>query len=635
MSIETFNSRKAFYKTPFGAVRVGEEIRYQIALPRGMAVESSSLLLSGWSGGQSEVPLTYLGEEQDSMLYGTSYRFEQTGVYWYAFRIRTSGGDWGVYRSPGGRGVLVQGEGAYYQQTVYQSSYYTPSRRKGGIIYQIFPDRFAKSDALSQRIESGIIPQDRMIRSDWGGQPFFLPDERGEVKNNDYFGGDFLGIRKKLPYLASLGVDCIYLNPIFEAHSNHRYNTADYRKADPLLGTNEEFRELCSAAHEYEIDIILDGVFSHTGSDSVYFNKYHRYDGLGAYNSTQSPYYSWYKFFDFPDGYQSWWGFDTLPEIEENDPDYTDFICGEGGVIDYWLSLGASGFRLDVADELPDTFLDRVSEAVKRRGQENLLVGEVWEDATNKESYGVKRRYLLGGQLDAVMNYPFKDAILDYIKYNNAYLFTERIMSIVENYPKPALDVMMNSLSTHDTERAITRLAGLSVEGKDRVWQSRTVLSVQEYTKGIKLLRLAMALQYFLPGIPSIYYGDEAGMQGYKDPFNRGCYPWGQENAELVDFARRLGEIRRQAGCLAEGELRFTGPDSQAEGGPLAFWRVGSDTALYVCLNNSPDPVANESAPLEKPHSILYGTEREGRLELGEYDFAVVLFYEGVQSEGS
>lgn len=195
-------------------------------------------------------------------------------------------------------------------------------------------------------------------------------------------------------------------------------------------------------------------------------------------------------------------------------------------MLDYWIEMGAAGYRLDVADELPDEFLDKLNKCVKKHGKEKLIIGEVWEDASNKESYGVKRRYLLGHQLDSVMNYPFRSAIMNYVKGGSPYDFRNSVMTIVENYPKPSVDVLMNSISTHDIERAINVLGGESCEGKSKDWMSGRMLTAEEYELGRNRMKVAMALQYFLPGVPCIYYGDEAGQQGYKDPFNRRCYQW-------------------------------------------------------------------------------------------------------------
>ena len=377
---------------------------------------------------------------------------------------------------------------------------------------------------------------------------------------------------------------CIYLNPIFESHENHRYNTANYRKVDPLLGTNEDFRELCKAAKTRGISVILDGVFSHTGADSIYFNKFGRYPTPGAYQSEKSPYYSWYHFWGNKE-YESWWGIDTLPNVDENNPSYTKYICGDDGVLDYWLSLGAAGYRLDVADELPDEFLDNLRACVKKFDEEKIVIGEVWEDASNKEAYGVKRRYLLGDQLDSVMNYPFREAIIAYMKGEAATTFRDRIMGILENYPKCTVDVLMNFVSTHDIERAINRFGGQPCDDKSKDWMASNELSPEEYERGKTLLKGAMVLQFFLPGVPSIYYGDEAGLQGWKDPFNRRCYPWGQEDTELIDYTRQLAKIRREHPAFAEGAMEFLVLEDNVVG--FARYIPENGSSAVILLNRS------------------------------------------------
>ena len=404
----------------------------------------------------------------------------------------------------------------------------------------------------------------------------------------DYYGGDLPGIRKKLTYLASLGVTCIYLNPIFEAHANHRYNTADYRKVDPVLGTNEDFAELCRAAKARGIDVVLDGVFSHTGSDSVYFNREGRYASFGAWQGPGSPYRRWYDFSpNYPHGYRCWWGFETLPEVNEEDRSYREFICGEGGVIDYWLGLGASGFRLDVADELPDDFIEEIRRAVKRHGSEKYLLGEVWEDATNKWSYGRRRTYLLGKGLDAVMNYPFKDATLAFVKGGDARTAAHDIMRICEHYPAPALHVLMNFMSTHDTVRAITAIAGESCEGRDRYWQSARRLTPEQYENGRRLMTLAYAMIFTLPGIPSIYYGDEIGMQGYKDPFNRAFFDWESRETRIRPVLQNLAALRKSCPAFADGTLAVI----QAQGGVLCYERRAEAAVAAVCINRTEQQV--------------------------------------------
>ena len=378
---------------------------------------------------------------------------------------------------------------------------------------------------------------EREKNPDW----FRQKDMLGMMLYIDAFAGNLKGVKKKLPYLEELGVTCIYLNPIFEAHANHRYNTANYLKADPLLGTNEDFAALCAEAKKHGIRIILDGVFSHTGSDSRYFNREGRY-GDGGFDS------------GYVGGYRSWWGFETLPEVEEEDPSYGNFVCGKGGVIDTWLGLGASGFRLDVADELPDDFIEKIRAAVKAHGEDKLLIGEVWEDATTKEAFDHRRTYLRGHGLDATMNYPFRNAAVAFARGEDASAVGEQIMSICENYPKPALDCAMNFLSTHDTERGITAIAGEPANGRDRYWQSKRMIPGDRIDDALRRVLLAYAMLYTLPGVPCVYYGDEIGMQGYRDPFNRAYFDWNSTERRLRVPLTNLARLRRS--CDAGGSQR-------------------------------------------------------------------------------
>lgn len=532
-----YNSCDAFHKAPFGAVRAGQAVTFTLRVPAEFGCTAPRLVLHRDGEAPAPFVLHSAGGADGRDLFTITLPMPQPGLYFYYFDLYT--GYRKLYRGALGEAYVTTGTGEEYQLTVYEAGFATPQAIKGGVMYQIFPDRFFEGRPKPMPFA------DRIYRENKSGEPYFWPTEQEDgYLTRDYFGGDFEGIRRKLPYLAGLGVTVLYLNPIFEAHSNHRYNTANYLKADPLLGTNEEFARLCAEAKQQGITVILDGVFSHTGSDSIYFNRECRYPVCGAYNSPESPYRRWYDFSpSYPCGYRAWWGFDTLPEVNERDESYRQFICGEGGVIDTWLGLGAGGFRLDVADELPDDFIEAIRAAVKRHGEDKYLLGEVWEDATTKFSYGARRTYLLGKGLDAVMNYPFRNAVLDFLRGGSARSAADTIVRICENYPAPALHVLMNFISTHDTERAITALAGESCEGKDRYWQSGRRLSPERYEHGRRLVCLAYALLFTLPGIPSVYYGDEIGMQGYKDPFNRAYFDWGSTEAHIIPVLDRKSVV--------------------------------------------------------------------------------------------
>ena len=604
MGFIPYNSRDLFFKDKFGSISAGEEIHLRLCMPRSFCCSKAIFMLRRDDGHYEERDMLWAGMADDNTeIWDIHTTIETEGLYWYHFDYISSYGRSSILQTEGGIGDFVGAPTARkdWQLTVTERDFTTPDWLKGGIIYQIFPDRFYNSGAKKEN-----VPEDRILRTDWGNEPEWRPTPEGKVLNNDFFGGDLKGIGEKLPYLKDLGVTCIYLNPIFESHSNHRYDTADYGKIDPLLGTEEDFKKLCKDAKKQGIHIILDGVFSHTGDDSVYFNRKGRYNTLGAYNSPESPYYKWYKFTNYPDKYQSWWGFVTLPEVIEEGEEYRNFINGKGGIIEKWLKAGADGFRLDVADELPDIFIDELRARLKETKPDALLMGEVWEDATTKHSYGSRRRYLLGSQFDSVMNYPFANAILDFCRSGKAESFMSTIMQIVENYPKQCLDVMMNHIGTHDTERAITKIAGESCEYRDRQWQSCHSLG-DKYEKGIGLLKCAVALQYTLPGVPSVYYGDEAGLEGYKDPFNRGCYPWGNENRELIDFYKTMGKIRKENSVFQKG---YFSPVSSMLG-CVAYRRHDENGNVMVIVNRNEHSISYR-LPYDFENSFaLYGANPE------------------------
>ena len=606
-------SRNKLYKSPFGAVDNGTAVTFRLILP----FDCSSAVVAIQRDGELQKYYQLSKEEtaeQDGVWWSCTLGPFSTGLYFYYFEFDTPFGHNVLYKGKTD-GAVMNSPGTPYQLTVFDSGYTPPSRLCGGLIYQIFPDRFCKKGDCENPFP------ERYIYKEFTGQPAFeqLEKEGGRQLNNDYFCGNIQGIISKLDYLKSLGVSCIYLNPIFEAHSNHRYNTADYMKIDPLLGSEEDFKELCEKAQEQGIDILLDGVFSHTGEDSIYFNKKGRYRSLGAYQSEQSPYFGWYTFNSFPDDYKSWWGIKSLPEIREENEQYLEFITGKGGVVEKWLNLGAAGFRLDVADELPDIFLDRLNRSVKEAKKDALIIGEVWEDASTKESYGKRRRYLCGGQLDSVMNYPFYEAILAFLSGGDGDKLLESVWSIIENYPKHCVDLLMNHMGTHDTVRLITRLAGEPPKKGDRLWQSRQKLSDDRFKKGVTLQKLAAFLQYTLPGVPSLYYGDELGSEGYSDPFNRAPFEPEKGNRELITFYKFLGSMRKNE-AFAGGEFIPV----RCELGTFSFIRKKGRSAVLAAVNRWCE---EESIPLPdgfENSEITGGRISNGQLFIPAYGFALL-----------
>nr|WP_308550857.1 glycoside hydrolase family 13 protein [uncultured Peptostreptococcus sp.] len=501
-----------------------------------------------------------------------------TGLYFYYFQINYhDGSSQNISRinyEPEITDDLV-----CWQLTVYDADFSTPDWIKGGIIYQIFPDRFKRSDSYTA--PRAVNEEERTRRNDWGGRPQSGLDTPN-YSAKDFFMGNLDGIRESMSYLGTLNVDLLYLNPIVESSENHRYSTADYKNVDPYLGSIDSFKDLCQDLKKSGISVILDGVFSHTGSDSIYFNKYGRYPSLGAYQSRESSYYPWFNFIDYPNTYASWWGFDNLPELIKENEDYTNYICNQDdGVLKYWQDLGASGWRLDVADELPDVFIDRLRESIKASDPDALIIGEVWEDATNKFSYGGRRRYLLGDQLDSVMNYPWRTAIIDLLKGRNTQLFKNRIMDLVSNYPGPALDTLMNLLSSHDTAR-ITNCLVLDVDNFRHEDKLDYKLPADLYQKAIELEKIASFIQFTLPGIPSLYYGDENGMEGFSDPFNRCCFVENDRNEDIYDHYKALTGFRSKYRESFKSGFKF----SLARENLICYYR--NDIACLINLDDRP-----------------------------------------------
>lgn len=598
------DSRDKKYRVPFGAAETGSEITLSITVS-GCAPESVRLVL--WKGEDAKPHRIDMKESlaDSDAADAAELRYtaditapDEGGLLWYAFEIETEDEDertvicYGNNEADlGGEGEVYDDEPHRYQITVYKPAE-VPEWYRNGIVYQIFPDRFARDDdwhertaAANELVNSRRSDSKRIIQEDWTRPAYYVRDESGRVTEWPMYGGSLKGIEEKLDYLKSLGVSCIYLNPVFEAYSNHRYDTGNYMHIDPALGTDEDFESLAASARERGIRIILDGVFSHTGADSIYFDRFGSYskmrpdeeEAAGAWGNEDSPYRSWYRFDKNEDcGYKSWWGVEDLPEVEENDPGYRDFILGQDGVVAHWMKKGASGWRLDVADELPDSFIAETRRRIKSTDPEGLLLGEVWEDASNKISYGERRKYFMGEELDATMHYPLRDILLEYVNYSiGSSSAADRFMSLAENYPPQNLYGTLNLIGSHDRERIISLMA-----------------AEEDYKSATLKVKLMSTLQYCLPGVPCIYYGDEAGLMGGTDPSNRSGYPWGFENLDLGYHYRMLGLIYDEHPALKDGSYDFISGKYSSDEDILAFTRKGRDAAgteetLLVLANRS------------------------------------------------
>ena len=462
-----------------------------------------------------------------------------------------------------------------FQITVHARDFHTPDWIKGAVMYQIFPDRFNRGGvSFEDQAKHFEKRSERIWHANWDDDV----DVKGKPPEGyqacDFFGGTLKGICDALPGLASSGVTVLYLNPIFEAQSNHRYDTGDYLKVDPILGQNASIDELFEEASRVGIRVILDIAMSHTGADSRYFNRFGRYDAPGAFQArcglADSPYESWYRFLpsemkdvasvtvkdragnDRIITYDAWWGFPLLPNVNEDDLTYSAFMLGVNGVLATWLQAGCSGFRLDVSDELPDTFLRRTRRCVKREMADAYILGEVWEEPTSKISYGQHRDFLFGNTHDAVMGYEFRRHSLDFLCGElSAETFSYALQKMIHVTPKEALYTQMNLLGSHDTCRVITLLAGRA-KPSSRRQQQTLFLTKSERQKGEKLLLLALLMQMAFPGVMAIYYGDEIGMEGYDDPFNRRTYP---EAAYDLLTQGIINETSASASAFAQYEL--------------------------------------------------------------------------------
>lgn len=452
------------------------------------------------------------------------------------------------------------------------------SKIMGGTMYHVFVDRFYRSGKSEPREGS-------ILNEDWdNGTPQYAERPGGFVANNMFFGGDLWGVIEKLDYIASLHVNCLYLSPVFEAASNHKYDTADYLRVDSAFGGDEALKTLVKEAEKRGIHVILDGVFNHTGADSRYFNKFGNYNDLGAYQSKESPYYKWYAFKKYPDDYESWWGVDILPHIRSDEPEYRHFIYDE--VVDKWMKFGIAGFRLDVADELSDDFLAGFNSKVKEMRPDAVVYGEVWEDASNKIAYGMRKRYFQGAELDSVMNYPLRTGLISYLTEGNDFAMREALIMLYSHYPEKSRNLLMNLLGTHDTERILTRLVGDDFGNPSNALLAEKRLTPEMRKKGIRMLKQAYAVASTVPGIPCIYYGDEAGMEGYRDPFNRMPYPWGREEAELTEWYRALSKLRSENSVFAHGGIDLHTCTPQI----LAYSRFDGEENVLVVVNRSIKP---------------------------------------------
>ena len=522
-------------KAPFGAIKVNQGVRIAVRSNEEYDVLNIKWVILKDDNAVGHIDLV---EENRNYYQGEFNGFNETGLYFYYFEVDVNIN--GSYQKLFYGKSFEDGhtcEYSYenlnkYQITVHED-FEVPAWYKEGIMYNIFVDRF--NNGNRNKKPSNPKPNS-FIYGNWSDMPMYIKDKDGEIIRWDFYGGNLKGIIDKLPYLSKIGVTMLYLNPIFESSSNHKYNTGDYKKIDPMFGDEEILKELIEKASKRGINIILDGVFSHTGADSKYFNKFGNYDEVGAYQSEDSKYRPWYNFEGSKDDYKCWWGIKDLPNVNELNESYMDYIIyGVDSVINKWTGMGIKGWRLDVADELPTKFIKELRKELKNNDSDSVLIGEVWEDASNKISYGERRNYFVGDQLDSVMAYTFRNNIVSFLKYQiTSNQLRNKFMTLKENYPRESFKSNLNIISSHDITRIKTEL---------------------NYDN--EMVKLAVATQMTFEGIPYIYYGDEAGLSGGTDPDNRRTYPWKNEDEDMIEFYKESINTRKKYSALTKGDTDF------------------------------------------------------------------------------
>lgn len=565
-----------------GAFSVDDHIRFKISVPTSMGTQGIVLRINRDGEDYWDIPLTLssfeLGREEYSIDLDLRHISGPVpALFFYEFLFLR-----------GTRTLFTNSVNNYDFELSYHSEskfslllYENYFEAKGwfgkGIMYHVFVDRFARGEIAPWHRD------DVIINEDWyNGIPQYAKNQGDKLANNMFFGGNLKGIEDKLDYLASLGTRVIYLSPIFKAYTNHKYDTGDYMTIDEMFGGEEAFVSLLEKAREKGMSIILDGVFNHTGDDSLYFNKYGKYQSNGACNSENSPYRDWFNFKCYPYDYDSWWGIDILPKLNQNNENCRNYFVGEGGVIEKYTKMGVGGWRLDVADELPDEFLYKLRECVhKNSNGEGIVIGEVWENAAVKSAYGKRRNYFHGRQLDSVMNYPLRNGIIDFVTYGIADMLYNVLVELYASYPRCVCDSLMNILGTHDTERILTVLGDNYRPDAPNDHLAVMRMTAQEKENAIKRLKMASILQYTVYGIPSVFYGDEAGMEGYHDPFCRRPFPWGRENQEILEHYRKLGELRNIEKAFDRGSFRVLEHGKET----LSYERCKDDSRVVVIAN--------------------------------------------------
>ncbi|HEV3309560.1 MAG TPA: glycoside hydrolase family 13 protein [Chloroflexota bacterium] len=559
------NGWDSAYRNPFGAARTSSTV--VLRLRSGPSVTKAAVLVTDASGSLHEqVNMHVTSHGATSEVWSASVPTPaKTDILEYYFRAQSGGtvrwyGDSSAGAGGPGQTYTQQVNVAQYELTVFLKSFQTPSWMTKAVIYQIFPDRFNNGNTKNDPHtgdQHGYITV--YFHKNWSDTP-----QDGPPYSRDFFGGDLQGIIDKLHYLHNLGINVIYLNPIFKAPSDHKYDTGNFLQIDPEFGTLQTFKALVADAKKDGIHILLDGVFEDTGSDSKYFNRYNEYGSGGAYQSQASPYYSWYTFTNWPDQYNSWFGLDSLPLLNNNRSVQNFIFRKPGSVAQYWLSQGTSGWRLDSADTLPMGYWRAFRSIIKKAYPQSVIIGEKngWTDALP---------WLMGDQWDGFMNYLFRDPVLQFFAGGNgaqnpqsigATRFLNSEMRLLVEYPRPAILSSMNLIDSHDVARILNDL-----------------------NFNQQLLRLVVLYQMTWLGAPTVFYGDETGITGADNNLSRATFPWQHQNTSLENYYTALIHMRLDHAALTSGSVfpLYTSDGKRV----VAFLRQWGTQQIIVALNDS------------------------------------------------
>jgi cyclomaltodextrinase / maltogenic alpha-amylase / neopullulanase len=623
------DSRDLTYRSPFGAVPQHQTVRWALRALPGVTRATLVLDVRRLEGNQELLDYRHLQRIDMQRtpagvheLFKASYRFTDKAIYGYWFEVLIDGVKyvyqnnaepiyWTQEKGSGGVGqVSLPIDEARrvrrFRITVYDPAFKVPGWAQDAAYYFIFPERFRNGNPANDPKVGERKYQNHGIEvhARWSERPFKpgTGDGSDAHYNNDFFGGDLEGIIAKLDYIRELGANAIYMTPVFQAASNHKYDTADYHRIDSAFGTNADFTRLTREAAKRGIRVIPDASLNHVGADSRYFDRFGNFSAQdqGAFANgrihADSPYASWFTLdasqAEADKQFKGWVGVTDLPELNKASPGWRRFAYGDkDSVTRSWLRRGAAGWRMDVAPWVPDDFWREWRKAVKQTRPDAITIAETWFDAS---------KYFLGDTFDSTMNYVLRNAVLDFANGSDARKLVANLEHLREAYPPQAFHALMNLLSSHDQARALHVLGGPLGAAPDVMQQAK------------QKLRLATLVQMTLPGAPTVYYGDEVGLSGGDDPYNRMPYPWadqgGQPDLALRSDFKALLQLRQKQTVLRRGILQA--PLFSTAHVVVLARQYGAQTAL-MAYNNSHQTqtvTVDVPAPLRgKPGALWWG----------------------------